>query len=113
VDGESRYRCLKTCINTKRKNEPVGENKVKRRMDTCEDACADFTGVDRIRCIRLCLDRKKERDVIKRDALKKENDSPCEMRCSVLSGVSKDKCMVRCERESRYDQREPMPIRKK
>jgi hypothetical protein len=113
VDGESRYQCLKTCINTKRKNEPVGEDNVKRRMDTCEDACGDFTGVDKIRCIRLCLDRRKDRVVIKRDAVKKENENPCETRCGVLSGISKQTCMARCERELRFDQKDPTRHRKK
>jgi hypothetical protein len=113
LDGENRYRCQKTCINTKKKNAPVGENEVKRKMDTCEDACVDYTGVDKIRCIRLCLDRKKERVVIKRESPKKENEKPCEIRCSVLSGVSKDKCMARCEKESRNDQKDPVNFRKK
>ena len=113
MDGENRYRCIKTCINTKKKNAPIGENEVKIRVNTCEDACIDYTGVDKIRCIRICLDMKKGGVVIKRDALKKENENPCEMRCSVLSGISKDKCLLRCEKESHNEQRDPVYIRKK
>lgn len=113
LDGENRYRCLKTCINTKKKNAPVGENEVKKRMDACEDACVDYTGVDRIRCIRLCLDRKKERGVIKRNDSKKDNENPCEIRCSVLSGVSKDKCLLRCEKDSHNKQRDPVNSKNK
>jgi hypothetical protein len=106
MDSESRYRCMKTCINAKRKNDPVGRNDVKGRMAACEDACVDYTGVDRIKCIRLCLDRNKEPVVIKRDALKQKNENPCEMRCSVLSGVSKDTCLLRCERESHFEKKD-------
>ena len=113
LDGESRYRCMKTCVNTKRRNEPLGKNDVKGRMAACEDACADYTGVDRIKCIRLCLDKNKEHGVIKRDQLQKENENPCRVRCSVLSGISKDKCVLSCERESRFDQRDSTRTRKK
>lgn len=112
LDGENKYRCIKTCINTKKKNAPIGENEVKRRVNACEDACADYTGVDKIRCTRLCLDKKKETGVIKRDAVRKEKQNPCEIRCSVLSGASKDKCVFRCEKESHNEQRDPLQVKK-
>jgi hypothetical protein len=106
MDGDSRIQCIRTCINTKRKNGPVGGSSVKKHMELCEDACGDQTGVDRIKCIRLCLDRNKAPAVTKRDALKKDDENPCRTRCSVLSGASRDKCLLRCGRESRFEKRD-------
>ena len=106
MNDELRYQCMKTCVNTKRRNEPVGKNDVKGRMAACEDACAGYTGVERVKCIRICLDKQKEKVVIKKDAIKKENQDPCDERCAVLSGVSRDKCLLRCKRESRFDRKE-------
>jgi hypothetical protein len=105
MDDEGRYRCMKTCINTKRRTEPSRQNDVKGRMAACEDACAGYTGLERIKCIRICLDKKKEPAVIKKDAAKTKNENPCDARCSVLSGVSRDKCLLRCNRESRFEKK--------
>ncbi len=106
MDNESRYRCMKTCINTKRRAEPAGKDDVKERMSSCEDACSGYTGLERIKCIRICLDKSKEQVVITKDAIKKEDEDPCDARCGVLTGVARDKCMLRCKRESRFNKRD-------
>lgn len=104
LQGESRSRCFSTCVRTKKKNEPVGESDVKKKMRDCEERCASFNGVDRIRCIRICLDIKDEQGSLKKQQeTVVENPDPCESRCAVLSGSLRDRCVARCKNNTKFE----------
>ncbi|MBN1497028.1 MAG: hypothetical protein JXA07_09685 [Spirochaetes bacterium] len=106
LEGEARARCINTCMRTKKKNRPVGENAVKQKMKACEDRCASYQGLERVRCIRICLDIKSEQGNStphKIDAASVQEKDICESRCAGLSGVIKEKCVVRCKRKTKFD----------
>ncbi len=105
LDGEGRYRCVKTCINTKKRNTPVGNNEVKKKISECEKMCEPFKGIDNVVCRRLCLDNKRYTPPKKKVPENSVEPSPCETRCGALSGSSKKTCISRCERNSRLDSR--------
>jgi hypothetical protein len=99
--GEERYQCIRTCVNTKRRNEPPAGDSVKKRMNQCEEICKAYTGLEKIRCIRTCLDTNKPPRPQNKGIITKKED-PCEARCGVLSGALKDKCVLRCRRDLKY-----------
>lgn len=106
LEGEARARCISTCVRTKKKNRPVGENAVKQKMMDCEDRCASYRGLERVRCVRICLDIKSEQGNAtsqKIDAASVREKDICESRCAGLSGVIKEKCMVRCKRKTKFN----------
>ncbi|MBP7735911.1 MAG: hypothetical protein KA369_08060 [Spirochaetes bacterium] len=105
LDGESRYRCVKTCINTKKRNAPVGNNEVKKKISDCEKLCEPYKGIDNVTCRRLCLDNKRYNPPKKKEPETNTDPSPCETRCGALSGPSRDTCISRCEKKSRFDSR--------
>lgn len=106
LEGESRYRCLKTCVNTRKRNAPVGENQVKRKISYCEKACESYRGIENITCRRVCLDNKRYIPPKKKDPAASENPTPCESRCSVLTGPNRDNCIARCEKKSRFNSKD-------
>jgi len=103
LDGESRYRCVKTCINTKKRNSPVGNNEVKKKISECEKVCEPYKGIDNVVCRRLCLDNKRYNPPKKKETETNNNPTPCANRCKALSGPSRDACVSRCERKNRFD----------
>ncbi len=103
LDGESRYRCLKTCINTRKKNAPTGENEIKRKISECESICEPYKGIENIRCRRICLDNRRYIPAQKKEPAAKDNPSPCESRCSILSGPNRENCIMQCEKKSRFE----------
>ncbi len=102
LDGESRYRCIKTCISTRKKNAPAGENDVKRKISECESLCEMYKGIENVKCRRICLDNKNFVPTAKKESAAKENPSPCESICSILTGPSRDTCITRCEKKGRF-----------
>jgi len=105
LEGDSRYQCLKTCINTRKKNAPAGDNGVKKKISECESTCETYKGIENVRCRRICLDNRRYIPPQKKEPDAKDNPSPCESRCSVLSGSLKDNCVARCEKKSRFESR--------
>ena len=103
MEGEGRYTCIKTCISSKRKNSPLQENEAKSKFKECESACASQSGIENIRCIRICLDNKKYTPPVKKEDSTTESKGPCESRCGLLTGQSRENCIVRCEKKSRFD----------
>ncbi len=102
--GEGWAKCITTCVRTKKKNEPMGESEVKKKMRDCEERCSSYTGVDRVRCIRICLDAKKEQRparIVRQPAATVPD--PCETRCAVLSGTLKDRCTARCRNDTKFN----------
>ncbi|OHD64202.1 MAG: hypothetical protein A2176_01020 [Spirochaetes bacterium RBG_13_51_14] len=107
LTGEGRYRCIKMCINSKKKNAPPSGSRKSSRFDECEDICSSYTGLEQIKCIRMCLDEKRNRETIKKNAIKKDVIDPCEMRCGVLTGTLKDKCLMRCRNQGVDEYKDP------
>ncbi|HPV40674.1 MAG TPA: hypothetical protein PKX40_05800 [Spirochaetota bacterium] len=105
LEGDAKYKCLRTCINTRKRNTPVGDNMVKNKIRDCESACEQYKGIDNITCRRVCLDNKRYTPPKKKEPAAKDNPSPCEIRCSVLNGPVRDNCIARCEKKSRFDSR--------
>ncbi|MBN2159971.1 MAG: hypothetical protein JW807_11300 [Spirochaetes bacterium] len=60
LTGELKYRCLRTCINTRKRRAPVSESDAMSRFRECEKLCSGTKGLENVKCIRLCMDRKKE-----------------------------------------------------
>jgi len=101
LEGEARYKCLKTCVSTRKKHRPAGENRVKEKIRDCESACEQHKGIDNIVCRRLCLHNKRFVPRQKKESAAQDTPSPCESRCRVLTGPNRDNCLARCEKKSR------------
>ena len=99
LDGEERYRCIRICINTKRKSGTAPVNKSKIKIARCEEECEDLTGLDRIKCIRICVEKSDTRNGGTRRTTTGEAD-PCVRRCGDFSGELRERCLLRCRRDN-------------
>ena len=114
LTGEERYRCIKTCLSSKRKNEPVTEARGQGMYKECEASCSSLTGLENVQCIRKCMDGKSPEQPVKKDTKpeKPASVTACESRCEVLTGDLKDKCMARCKKEKYGEYRDPLRFTK-
>jgi hypothetical protein len=112
--GEERYRCIKTCLSSKRRNEPVNEARGQGTYKECEASCSSLTGLENVQCIRKCMEYKRPGPPVKKDARleKPAAASACESRCDLLTGELRDKCLARCKKDKYNDYRDPLRVKK-
>jgi hypothetical protein len=114
LTGEARYRCIKTCLSSKRKSETVPDAHGQGSYKDCEASCSSLTGLENVQCIRACMENKRASTPIKKDSKieKPAAVTACESRCEVLTGELRDKCLARCKKEKYGEYRDPLRIKK-
>lgn len=112
LTGEAKYRCLRTCISTKKRQSPRRESGSHNSYRECVERCGEGRGLEKIRCIRICMDEKREAATIVKDAAQETARSHCERRCAMLSGPMKEKCLARCGKNGVQEYRDPLRFKK-
>ena len=59
LTGQGLYRCIQTCVSTKKKSRKPGSNRVKEKIGECEEICKKYTGLENVKCLRICLEKNK------------------------------------------------------
>ena len=114
LTGEERYRCIKTCLSSKRKSETIPEKKEQGTYQECKEACSSLAGLEGIRCIRTCMENKRAEVPAGKDSGKEKPPAVtvCESRCELLTGDLKEKCRARCKKEKYGEYRDPLRFKK-
>ncbi|HOD16603.1 MAG TPA: hypothetical protein PK307_11020 [Spirochaetota bacterium] len=114
LSGEERYRCIKTCLSSKRKSEPVHEKKETGTFQECKESCSSLKGLEGIRCIRTCMENRRSEAPARENPGKEKPAavSSCESRCKILNGDLKEKCLARCKKEKYGEYRDPLRFKK-
>lgn len=114
LTGDARYRCIKTCLSSKRRSEPVPDARGQGSYKDCEASCSSLTGLENVRCIRTCMENKRASAPIKKESKieKSAAVTACESRCEVLTGELRDKCLARCKKEKYGEYRDPLRNKK-
>ncbi|MCP4134333.1 MAG: hypothetical protein GY754_25385 [bacterium] len=98
--GQAKYKCLKTCLSTKKRSGMGKKKKPNTSYKECSEICKIYKGADGVKCIRICLDKNKNMS----DTTKKKVDRKhrvCGERCKELVGYNKYKCLEMCERNQK------------
>jgi hypothetical protein len=114
LTGEERYRCIKTCLSSKKRSETVPDARGQGSYKECEASCSSLTGLENVQCIRACMENKRASTSVKKDNKieKPASVTACESRCEVLTGELKDKCLARCKKEKYEEYRDPLRSKK-
>lgn len=114
LSGEARYKCIKTCLSSKRRSDSVSENKKKGSFQECEQACSSLTGLEGIQCIRTCMENRRTDTPVRKETDKEKPAAvaACESRCGILTGDLREKCLARCRKEKYGEYRDPLRFKK-
>lgn len=114
LSGEERYKCIKTCLSSKRGSENVYENKEKGTFQECKETCSSLTGLEGVKCIRTCMENRRTDVPVRKDPgkVKPAAVTACESRCELFTGDLKDKCIARCKKEKYGEYRDPLRLKK-
>ncbi len=114
LSGEERYKCIKTCLSSKRSTETVYENKEKGTFQECKETCSSLTGLEGVKCIRTCMENRRTEAPGSKDPgkVKPPVVTECESRCELFTGDLKVKCVARCKKEKYGEYRDPLRFKK-